>query len=432
MLAPCPSGVLCVLNLVISLVLLGRSDAAGTKLRRSGMDESDMLRQVLAGDFSVGADAPTPPKMSALEQTASMQRDMLLHNKTALIEALHGRDSQIRNLQKEAEELRLRVKGALSEHWRLETQLKGTQKLQKEMDARTAQISKLKSELASTKDRITQLRAQALFSKKGSAADTKEAMINQASQSGAIWREHDQLQEQNLQLRAQHEEQQDELGPVLDALEANTSDVNKKSHAASLLFRTLQANVTSLRGELHKLLNERQNLEAKLQKMEPLEKDLTVKRAKVQQLVAKVHGLEKAFTRVRAQLLFSGNVKLKKRIKERGAHDEALVQQRKKMEEEDLEWQAKIASAQRDLNALKSALHKALAGSESAGAREKVTLIKNTERAYAKQNAALRRKIQALQLDLKHAKESQNWLSLVHNEDAATPEAPKGAATKKA
>lgn len=160
-------------------------------------------------------------------------------------------------------------------------------------------------------------------------------------------------------------------------------------------------------------------MQAKLQKMEPLEHELAVKRSEVERLVTKVHGLEKAFTKVRAQLLFSGDVKLKKQIKERGAHDEALLQQKRKMEEEDLQWQAKIRSAKRDLQALRAALRKALTESESPEAREKVALIKNTERAYAKQNAALRVKIKNLQQQLKHAEESQNWLSLVHNEDDA-------------
>merc|ERR1719324_1175590 len=132
------------------------------------------------------------------------------------------------------------------------------------------------------------------------------------------------------------------MAPVVEALEATASHQTKKSNAASILSKTVQANVTSLRKELHRLLDERESVQAKLQKMEPLEHELATKRAEVERLVTKVHGLEKAFTKVRAQLLFSGNVKLKKRIKERGIKDAALVQQHKKMEEEDLEWQAKI------------------------------------------------------------------------------------------
>lgn len=422
--APCRCRVLSLLNLyyLISLGAIGNCDAAGTKLRRSGVDES-LLGQVLAGDFSVGADAPTPPKANLLEQSAAMETERLLHNKTALIGALQGRDAQIRKLQEEAAELRLRVRGALSEHWRLQAQLKGTKELQQNMAARSAQILHLKSRIATTNDRITQIRAQNLFSKKGFAADSKEALMKEASQSGQLWRQHDLLQEQNLQLRAQHEEQSDELAPVLEALEANASHQTKSGNAASLLFKTLQANVTSLRKELHHLLDERESVQAKLQKIEPLEHELAAKRSEVERLVTKVHGLEKAFTRVRAQLLFSGDVKLKRKIKEKGARDEALLQQKRKMEEEDLQWKAKIASARRDLQALKAALRKAISDTESPTARERVSLIKNTERAYAKQNAALRQKIQKLQQQLKHAKESQTWLSLVHNEDnAAAPE----------
>jgi chromosome segregation ATPase len=422
--APCIYRGLSLLNLyyVITVVNFGTGDAAGTKLRRSGADES-LLSQVLAGDFSVGADAPASPKANLLEQGAATETQRLLHNKTALLGALQGRDVQIRKLQKEAAELRLRIRGALSEHWRLQAQLKGTAELQKSMAARDAQISKLKHQISSTKDRITQLRAQNLFSKKGFAADSKESLMNEASQSGKLWRQHDLLQEQNLQLRAQHEEQSDELAPVLEALEANTSHQMHGRDAASLLFKSLQANVTSLRKDLHRLLNERETVQAKLQKIEPLEHELTAKRAEVERLVTKVHGLEKAFTRVRAQLLFSGDVKLKRKIKEKGARDEALLQQKRKMEEEDLQWQAKIASSKRDLQALKAALRKAITDTESPAARERVALIKNTERAYAKQNAALRHKIQTLQQQLKHAQDSQTWLSLVHNEDAAAPEA---------
>merc|ERR1719389_608799 len=131
------------------------------------------------------------------------------------------------------------------------------------MAARDAQISQLKSQIASTKDRITQLRAQNLFSKKRSAGVSQELLMKDAAESGKLWHQHDMLQQQNLELRAQYEEQSDEMAPVVEALEATASHQTKKSNAASILSKTVQANVTSLRKELHRLLDERETVQAK-------------------------------------------------------------------------------------------------------------------------------------------------------------------------
>lgn len=274
------------------------------------------------------------------------------------------------------------------------------------LQARARKNLELRAELKNVNERITALRAEALFSRRGAI---EQHLQDEASKSSALLREEGVLQRDQLASRAELEDLRAAAEVEERGLEANRSVLAEAVRRQDVALAALDRNTTGLREEAAGLIRQRGEVRAQLAGLGGQEQELSREESHVGELQRSVKDAEQQLTQARASLLFGNSVGLRRSIAAQGRRNRALWQRRGQLERKSLEVDAALKKVEDEAARLEGSAKRGRAS--TATLQERSRQFQKAERRLAARGERLKRAKVALVAADKRAKAERGELA---------------------